>query len=101
MRLKRKKRVTAQNVGKPELLKLVPLIYQEKIWQEHWQGMPEYVNENVDPVRSLVVRFLSAIDFNDFCAKIGQELTGRTKSIWYPRRFKIQHDASRRYVDES
>ena len=53
-------------------------------WQEHWQGMPEFVQDKQEPYAKIIVRFNSKDDLDDFAKVIGQKLTPKTKSIWHP-----------------
>lgn len=63
-----------------------------------WQGMPEFVSN--DPCyRKVVVNFDTAEDVAAFFQLIGQEDSGKTKSIWYPA--KARHDLeSVRYAED-
>jgi len=69
-------------------------------WKEHWKDMPEFEQEKKEPFSKLTIRFETQEDLEDFSKLIGQKLTPKTKSIWYPKliRGKDQH---KRYVDET
>jgi len=56
------------------------------MFNEHpdWVGMPEFVQEKKYPYKTLIVRFETEQDYNDFAQLIGQKLTSKTKSIWHP-----------------
>jgi len=69
-------------------------------WEEHWQGMPEYVQEDRRPYRQLIVNFKNEDDLQDFLKLIGQKITHRTDSIWYPRK-KYKEKPTGIYIDES
>jgi hypothetical protein len=56
----------------------------ERWWEEHWQGMPEFVMGNTEPIQKITVSFDSAEDVKRFGELIGQRLTPRTDSIWFP-----------------
>jgi hypothetical protein len=49
-----------------------------------WIGMPEFVNEEVNPYARIVVRFDNADSLAEFAKLINQHLTHKTLSIWYP-----------------
>jgi len=49
-----------------------------------WVGMPEFVQEKKEPFKTLIIRFESESDYQDFAKLIGQKLTPKTKSIWHP-----------------
>ena len=53
---------------------------------DHWEGMPEFVQEKKEPYKTLVVRFESEQDYLDFQKRIDQKITNKTKSIWHPYR---------------
>jgi hypothetical protein len=50
-----------------------------------WQGMPEFGNEPLAE-RSLYVHFRTNEDFMDFSRLICQDISDKTKSIWYPEK---------------
>lgn len=67
---------------------------------EHWRGMPEFKQEDQTSYQSIHVHFKSAEDRNDFAELVGQKLTEKTRSIWYPEA-EIERYADKRYIDES
>ena len=72
----------------------------EKVfWQKHWQGMPEFNQEENPPHRKLIISFRSEEDYQEFATLIGQKLTKKTKSVWHP---KLDRDANtlKRLVEE-
>jgi len=56
------------------------------MFNEHpeWVGMPEFVQNKKEPYKTLIVRFETEKDYNDFAKLIEQKLTPKTKSIWHP-----------------
>jgi hypothetical protein len=58
-------------------------IYTEE-WKEHWQGMPEFVQEDNKPFKTVIVHFRTNEDYLEFQKLIDQKLTDKTKSIWHP-----------------
>lgn len=54
-------------------------------WKKEWQDMPEFVQNNEKPYQQIIISFDSAEDVQDFAKLIEQPLTGRTKSVLYPR----------------
>ncbi len=54
-------------------------------WEDLWDGMPEFIQEDLQPVKSLLVHFEDAKDMEDFSKLVNQPLTFNTKSIWYPQ----------------
>ena len=73
---------------------------KEQKWEKEWQGMPEYLQEEQTPFRSMQIHFRNEQDLIDFFKLIKQKFTDKTKYIWYPklipRVFK-----NKRYVDEN
>lgn len=57
----------------------------EKLWQKHWVGMPEFVQENNPAYKKLIVSFRTKADYEEFAKLIGQNLTEKTKTIWHPK----------------
>ena len=53
-------------------------------WKEHWVGMPDFENEKNENHKKLVVNFRTQEDYDDFAILIGQKLTPKTRSIWFP-----------------
>jgi hypothetical protein len=53
-------------------------------WEEHWQGMPEFVQVRQAPWKSIFVHFDSEADYRAFAALVKQPLTAKTRYIWYP-----------------
>lgn len=49
-----------------------------------WQDMPEFNQPDTQSFRHVVVHFNTPEDVENFFKIIGQEDTGRTKSIWFP-----------------
>lgn len=54
--------------------------------EQHWVGMPEFYQPKKAPFKTLTVRFETQEDYEDFCGKIGQPMTHKTKSIWHPHK---------------
>jgi len=71
-------------------------------WKKNWRNMPEFVQKNIKPYRTLIVRFESEEGVQEFAKLIEQKLTKNTKSIWHPVlvRGKNCMDSTKRYVDE-
>ena len=52
---------------------------------EIWEGMPEYENEDLEPYRTLKLHFRNEADVKKFSEMMQQQITDRTKSMWYPQ----------------
>lgn len=69
-------------------------------WEEEWEGMPEFIQSNLMPIKTLKVHFKEQKDINAFSELIGQKITEKTRGVWYPKlEKKIQNN--KRYSDES
>lgn len=69
-------------------------------WQEEYREMPEYNNDILNPYMTIKIHFSCEKDYKDFAKLINQNLTSKTKSIWFPKLIKGLF-ASMRYDDES
>lgn len=72
----------------------------ESDWEKEWVNMPEYSHKDLTPYKQIVVSFESREDMKLFANLVGQKLTIKTQSIWYPE-VKIGRYANKRYIDES
>lgn len=54
-------------------------------WREEWQDMPEFIQKDLTPFKTLSVHFEKEEDMKNFSKLINQKLTNKTKSIWYPK----------------
>jgi predicted RNA binding protein with dsRBD fold (UPF0201 family) len=59
-------------------------VFNDVDYAAEWQGMPEFGNEDLRPMQSIHVHFKNAEDVQTFARLIGQPLTDRTVSVWYP-----------------
>jgi len=72
----------------------------EEPWQEHWQGMPEFEQDENKPYKTINVHFRTKEDYEEFAKIIEQPLTTKTKSIWHPR-LEITKNALMRWIEEN
>lgn len=69
-------------------------------WQ-HWNGMPEFHMDNLHPDSTLVVKFRTPEDREEFARVIGRTIRKEeSRGIWYPN-IVIAHFWDKTYVDES
>lgn len=52
--------------------------------QAEWWGMPAFKHRDLTGVQKITVHFASRDDVDRFADLIGQPLTDRTRSIWFP-----------------
>lgn len=53
-------------------------------WEKEWEGMPEFIQEAKEPYAKIIFRFENEEDLKKFSEIIGQKLTRKTKSAWFP-----------------
>ncbi len=56
-----------------------------------WVGMPEFEHDDLTAYQSIHVHFKSKEDVEDFAKLVGQSLTDKTRSIWYPKQEIIRY----------
>ena len=57
----------------------------EPDWKQHWKGMPEFIQEKDVPYKTIQISFRNEEDYQEFAKMVNQNLTEKTKSIWYPK----------------
>jgi len=72
----------------------------QKVCDKEWKGMPEFVQENLEPWRSVKVHFADRKSFLAFSKLVKQKLTKKTRSIWYPEA-DIGIYSNKEYASES
>jgi len=51
-----------------------------------WQDMPEFNQQDLSPTKQILISFATMGDYQQFQELIGQTLSEKTRSIWYPKR---------------
>ena len=74
------------------------LFGEQEAWREEWQGMPEFEQKNLLPEYSVRVNFSTYEDLQKFAASLGQVISTKTKSIWFPKQ-KKENLSGKRYVE--
>lgn len=67
---------------------------------EHWQGMPEFEQKDKTAFQSIHIHFHDQEAIDTFAELIGQKITDRTRSLWYPA-IEIERYSDKSYSDES
>ncbi|MFP2239942.1 ParB/Srx family N-terminal domain-containing protein [Pseudescherichia vulneris] len=68
---------------------------------DHWEGMPDFNQEDKNGFHRMVVHFETEADVQNFATLVGQKITEKTKFIWYPEHQRDQV-ADKAYIsDES
>jgi hypothetical protein len=55
-------------------------------WRQHWFDMPEFEQKKIEPFSTVIVRVETEDDLIKLQHLLGQKLTSKTKSIWFPYR---------------
>jgi ParB-like chromosome segregation protein Spo0J len=53
--------------------------------QDEWEGMPEFENEDLTPNKQIIISFKNQEDVDSFSKLIKQNITDKTKSLWFPK----------------
>jgi hypothetical protein len=70
----------------------------EPDWKNEWKDMPEFVQEDLTSYRKIVVHFRNDEDVKKFAELIGQKITQKKPSLWFPEMLPRRY-AHLRYVD--
>lgn len=57
----------------------------KKKWSHLWFGMPEFVQNDLEPFQSVTVHFLTKDDLSNFAKLLGQKIMPSTSSIYFPK----------------
>jgi len=69
-----------------------------KKWKEEWKGMPEFEQEDTEPHQIINMSFTTKKAVKRFAKLIKQNITPKTKSLWFPKQEKKERFE---YIDES
>ena len=68
-------------------------------WREEWVDMPEFISNDMQSVKQLVVHFRNQEDVDAFAELLGQKITPKQVSIWYPE-MKRRVASDKKYFDD-
>ena len=68
-------------------------------WAADWEGMPEFLSEDLTSHRKIIVHFRNDNDVEEFAKLIGQKVTPKAPSLWYPE-MPHRKTSHLHYVDE-
>lgn len=74
--------------------------YEDIDYDQLWQGMPEFEQDNIEKYKEIKISFLTEDDYREFSKLINQNLTDKTKSIWFPEQYFNQTGKGLVYSDE-
>lgn len=69
-------------------------------WKKEWQGMPEFIQEDLMPWKTIEIYFENQADVDSFSRLVGCKLTDITHYIWFPEATK-EIVADKRWADET
>lgn len=81
-------------------MKQETLIHVQMDWEQHWRGMPDFVQEKSEPYAQIIVRFATKEDLDSFASLIDQKLTKKTKSIWHPFKSHWGSGSNKRWISK-
>lgn len=70
---------------------------EEFNWEKEWQGMPEFIQDDLTEIHSITVHFLTIEDMLKFSELIGKNITFTTKSVLFP----VTQTEKKVWIDES
>ena len=89
-----------ENAGEGQQDEEQPMLFDlDGGWKSEWKGMPEFVQQDLEPFKSVIVHFSSQGDVELFSKVVEQTVGPRTRSIWYPEA-EIGHMMNKRYADD-
>jgi hypothetical protein len=59
---------------------------QQIDYEKEWEGMPQFEQEDLSAMKSVIVHFATQADVDAFSGLVGQTVTEKTKSLWYPKK---------------
>jgi hypothetical protein len=79
---------------------MMELFENTEDWRKEWVGMPEFIQNKSDkPFTQITIRFKNEEDLKQFSNLISQNLTKKTKSIWFPQ-IERGLSANKLYINE-
>lgn len=66
-------------------------------YEQHWKGMPEFTQNDLAPIKQVIVNFANKEDLLKFSKLVGQLVDTKTRSIWYPE-VKEESALNKRWV---
>jgi hypothetical protein len=75
------------------------LLDLEVPWRAAWRGMPEFIQEDLKPLKSMLVHFETDEDMAQFAKLIDQTITPNTRSVWFPEA-EIGRMTDKRYAND-
>ena len=67
--------------------------------EDEWNGMPEFVQEDLRPWHQVNVRFRNQEDFDKFKVLMEQEITPKQTTLWFPHA-PFRRAPKYKYIDD-
>lgn len=65
-------------------------------WIEEWKDMPEFIQEDKKPIKTIKVHFETEEDMENFSRLVGKKITEKTKGFIFP----VKKKDVKRYCDD-
>jgi hypothetical protein len=75
------------------------LLTREEFFKKYWKGMPTFDQNDNPPWKQIYVNFRNKEDYEAFAKLVEQDLTDKSKSIWYPK-LDIEENSLHRWIVE-
>lgn len=72
---------------------------RDQFFKKYWKGMPTYDQNDNPPYRQIYLNFRNEEDYKAFAKLVDQNLSDKTKSIWYPK-LEIEDNSLHRWIVE-
>lgn len=66
-------------------------------WEDEWKDMPEFISNEMRSVRQIVVHFRNQEDVDAFAELLGQRITPKQMSLWFPE-MKRRIGSDKKYI---
>ncbi len=53
-------------------------------WEKEWEDMPEFIQNKLKTHQQIIINFKKEENVKEFARLIKQNLTNKTRSIWFP-----------------
>lgn len=77
------------------------LIETKSFYEEQWVGMPEFIQEKKEPYTKIIIRVDNESNLDELSKLLGQKLTPKTKSIWFPFKSHFRETKQPKWISES
>ena len=75
------------------------LLTREEFFKKYWKGMPTFDQNDNPPYKQIYLNFRNEEDYKAFAKLVDQNLSDKTKSIWYPK-LEIEENSLHRWIVE-